>query len=710
MATTLQPVRRPRRGGACAARAGGLSLLLLAAGADCGATADAPDPGPVTLRRLSRTEYDRTVHDVLGTDQKPSATFPPDDTGHGFDNLGDVLSLSPLHLELYQRAAESLAAEVTRRDGPPLRRSYAAADLTHSDVIVQRGSDLVILTNTTILVPVVMPVDGVYRVRVVAYGDQVGTEPARMGIGMDTRPATAVDVPATAAAPGTYEVTAEVFAGPHVVQVGFQNDYYDAGSGADRNLAVRSVTVEGPVDQDRPNPLRGRLYPCSPGDDDAADVARACADRILRHTGRLLYRRPLSPDEVTAALALYDQGRDADENGDFDAGIRLALEAQLLSPHFLFRVELDEDPASATPHPVSAHELATRMSYLLWSSAPDSELLDRADRGELLSDDVRRAQVARMLADPRAAALVDNFAAQWLTLRAIATAEPDATQFPTFSSTLRGALAEETRRFVSDFFPVPGSAERPLSQLLTSTDSYGNDAVAGHYGLAAPTATGWGRLALAGTTRRGILTQASLLTAESYPTRTSPVRRGKWVLEQLLCSPPPPPPPNVIGNFGQPGQGGTLRQRLEAHREKPVCASCHALMDPIGLGLEGFDAIGRARTLDEGLPIDTSGRLPSGQTFRDAVELAQILADDPRLARCAAEKLFTFALGRTPADGTVATDAARLDGLTAALNADGGRLRALITAIVDSDAFRYRRGGQTMDAAAPHPSQAGGKP
>lgn len=688
----------------------GTALLCTVTLLSCDQTQPLPDPGAVTMRRLSRTEYDRTVRDVFGIEAKVSDRFPADDTGHGFDNLGDVLSLSPLHIQMYQRAAETIAAEVTRADGAPLRQRFSSTELPHSEYVVQRGPDLVILTNTTVIAPVTLPADGTYRIVVEAYGEQAGTEPVQMGIGLDTRPPEVVAVPAISPTP--YEVRVSTFSGPHVVQVGLQNDYYNPATKQDRNLAIRAIRIEGPIELDRPNPLRQRLFVCTPPDDDSAGQ-RACADTILRRVGRLLYRRPLQPDERDSLLALFDQGQSDDELGRFDAGLRLPLTALLLSPHFLFRVEHDADPASTAAHPLSPHELATRLSYFLWSSGPDEVLLDLADAGELTSDEVLTAQVARMLADPRAQALIDNFATQWLSLRLIDQAEPDALQFPSFTPQLRAALSTETRRFVRDFFPLAGSPSRPLPELLTARYTYANAEVARHYGLPAPVATGddFARLPLDGTTRRGLLTQGSLLTSESYPTRTSPVRRGKWVLEQLLCTPPPPPPPNVIGDFGKPGMGGTLRQRLEQHRAMPVCNSCHSLMDPIGLSLEGFDAIGRSRTHDEGQPVDTTGTLIDGRRFADSAELAALLADDPRLSRCAAEKLFTFAVGRFPAL-TDPADQARLDALTAAYAEGGSTLHAILVAVIKSDAFRNRRGGDSPAAAESQSSalRVGGRP
>lgn len=672
--------------------AGLLGIGLCAAACSSPPAELAPDPGRVTLRRLSRTQYDRTVQHVLGTEQRPSAAFPPDDTGYGFDNLGDVLSLSPLQLELYQRAAESLAAELVRPDGAPLRLKVAPAEIPIRDGLVRRGDELLFTYATTAAVVAELPANGTYRVRLAVYGEQAGAELVQLGLTLDMRKEQVFPVPGTKAKPDLIELTVEAFAGPHLFNISFLNDFYDPMQMLDRNLVLQGVEIIGPVEQDRPNPLRARLYTCTPMQRDL-EGQRRCAHEILSRIGRLLYRRPLGEDELARLLELYESGASLqDEENDklrFDAGLRLALEALLLSPNFLFRVELDPEPTSLTPHPLGAHELSTRLAYFLWSSAPDEALLAEADSGALLSDEGLRAAVERMLADPRAQALIDDYAVQWLSLRELAHAEPDPQSFPTFSASLRAAMAEETRRFVRDFFPLPDSPGLPLPGLFNAPFSYVNEELSAHYGL--QKASGWQRVSLDGTTRRGLLTQASVLTAQSYPARTSPVRRGKWILEQLLCNGPPPPPPDVIGDFGKPDKDKTLRERLEAHRKNPVCAGCHRLMDPIGLGLEGFDAIGRARTSDAGKPIDTTGELPDGRRFADASELATLLSEDGRAGRCAAEKLFLYAVGRKPHDHGI-DDSARMDRLSERFEQSGRTLRELIVGVVLSDAFRTRRG------------------
>jgi hypothetical protein len=504
------------------------------------------DPGRVTLRRLSRLEYDNTVRDLTGTTLRPAEQFPADDIAHGFDNNGDALSLSPLHLFMYQRAAEAIAEEAVR--------------------------------------------------------------------------------------PG--------------------------------------------------NPQRARLFVCQP----ITGRDQLCTRRILEAFARRAWRRPVTGEELDRLNAL---AAEAQEQG-FEQGIALGLQAVLLSPHFLFRVELDPDPASLAPHRLTDHELAARLSYFLWSSTPDDTLLALADAGRLGRENELRAQVARMLDSTRSAALLDGFVTQWLQLGKLSAFMPDPGLYPDLDDELRQAMRTETRLFLQEFLSPGGP---PAERLLTADFTYLNGRLARHYGL--PFAgSGFRRVLLRGGVRGGLLTQGSLLAGTSLPTRTSPVKRGKWVLEQLLCSDVPPPPPGVEGLPGADDSPGTLRQRLEEHRRKPACASCHSLMDPIGLALENFDAIGAFRGEDQGEPIDASGVLPDGTPIRGPRELAAALARDSRFGRCLVQKLYTYALGRTPTPD----DQERITQMTMQSSHSGHRLRELITGIVLSDAFRSRRGEPVQES------------
>jgi hypothetical protein len=375
----------------------------------------------------------------------------------------------------------------------------------------------------------------------------------------------------------------------------------------------------------------------------------------------------------------------AQEGQPFSSGIQLAIKAALLSPNFLFRVEIDPNPAADSPHPLGDFELASRLSYFLWSSMPDDALLASADTGKLATDPAELdAQVTRMLEDPKSRALLDNFAAQWLT-HTLPNAKPDATAFPAFNEDVRAAMAEETKAFVGSFL----FGDQALPDMMDASFTFLNAPLAAYYGVTGVTGTGFVRVPVApGSHRGGLLTQASILTMTAIATRTSPVRRGEWVLSDLLCSPPPPPPPNVPA-LPAVVSSGTMRQKMEQHRSNPACAGCHVQMDAIGLAFEHYDAIGRWRDADQGLPIDATGQLPGGQTFDGVGGLATVIKNDPRFVQCATQKLFAYALGRDPQP----LDDPRMTALTKGFADEHHRTKALLVSIIHNDAFRMRRGG-----------------
>ncbi len=402
---------------------------------------------------------------------------------------------------------------------------------------------------------------------------------------------------------------------------------------------------------------------------------------------RRAWRRPPTDAELARLAKLVDIAMDAGD--DVTAGIKLALRGALVSPSFLFRVELDPQPTSLAPHPVSGYELASRLSYFAWSSMPDDALLDAAGAGELARTDDLLAQVDRLLADPRAAALTQNFAGQWLFTRALGDHAPDAATYPTYDAPLEAAMRAETQRYFQAFL----EDDLPMDQFLVGDFTFVNDRLARHYGLPLPGSSELVKVSLAGTPRRGILTQGSILTVTSHPRRTSPVKRGKWLLDQLLCAPPPSPPPGVEGLLDEqmpvPGEELTVRQRLEQHREVEYCATCHDQIDPLGFGLEHFDGIGSFRMQEGAAAVDASGVLPDGTAFYGATELAEILAADPRVYRCMVEKLYTYALGRAPNTHDAVH---HIDDLTADFTARGFLLRDLVKSVVTHPAFRDRRG------------------
>jgi hypothetical protein len=638
------------------------------------------DPGRVTLHRLNREEYNNTVRDLFGTARRPADDFPADDRGYGFDNIADVLTMSAVQLELYQRAAEQLVDEAMFNPVVPSTARQFEAESLRGSVGAATATAWNLWSNGEVPVRYTPAAAGRYRVTVRAWQSAAGPDPARMDITLDGVTARSVNVPNLAASPGEFavEVTLRNTA-PVTLAAEFTNDYYVMATREDRNLYVDWLRVEGPLGAPAPpNPLRERIVVCTP----TAGMEAACARTILSRFARRAWRRPVTDPEVDRLVAFLDVARRQGEG--FEAGLRLALQAVVLSPHFLFRVELDAVPTSPVAHPLNDHELAARLSYFLWSSMPDEALFALADAGRLRDPATLRAQVDRMLADPRARAFVDNFAGQWLFTRAVPEHDADPARFPGFTPAVKTALRAETEAYFEHFL----RNDIGMGQFLTADFSFVDAVAARYYGLAAPAGMGLRRVGLP-PTRRGILSQGSLLAVTSHPDRTSPVRRGQWVLQQLLCEPPPPPPPSVEGLPAEATPTGTLRQRMERHRSQPSCAACHALMDPIGFAFEGFDAVGVARTTDSGFPIDTTGTLPgTGESFADNTALAALLQRDPRFPRCVTQQMFTYALGRGPAG----YDQPAIDGITAAWSAGGMRLRDLVLRVVTSESFTSRRG------------------
>lgn len=664
--------------------AGSALALALCAGAVGCSSDDTPpggpgtgatgDPGRVTMHRLNRVEYNNTVRDLLGTSLTPAVDFPADDRGYGFDNIADVLSMSPLQLELYELAAEELAAEAMNLPSPSALLR-AEAETLQGSVGAATGDGWNLWSNGEVPLTHVFPATGRYRISAQVWGDQAGAELPHANLLVGGNIAGSFDVASDAATREIITAEVEVPVGSRVVSVEFTNDYYDDVAGTDRNLYVDWIEVEGPLDVTGENPLRERILICDPA------TGAECVRQILSTFAERAFRRAVMPEEIDRLMTFVDLAQAQGEG--VDDGIELALRAILTSPHFLFRVELDPDPASPAPHPLSDWELASRLSYFLWSSMPDEELFAAAREGRLSDPAEIEAQVERMLADPRSEALVSHFAGQWLYTRGLEDHQPDYYAFPDWDEELRASMRAETERFFQEFL----QSDLPVSQMLTADFSFIDQRLAEHYGIPAP-ASDFERVTLQDPNRRGILTQGAVLTVTSFPTRTSAVKRGKWVLTQLLCDEPPPPPPGVEGLKPEPVPTGSLRERLEAHRADPTCASCHALMDPIGFGMESYDGIGTFRTEDNGYPIDASGTLPSGDTFNGVLELSGIIAGDQRFTMCVSEKLFVYALGRGPEEA----DDPYLEHLTTEFVSRGERLRDLIKLIATSEPFRMRRG------------------
>lgn len=689
-----------------------------------------PDPGRVTVRRLNRAEYDHTIRDLLHVDLKPAEDFPADAVGHGFDNIGDVLTLSPLLMERYLAAAESLVERAVLTEiPPPPKRALQGRFLSpypHEAPETQgrfrplRPTD----KNPVYSGPLVANADFLrfsadedLILRARFYARKSGTAPAYAAVFIsgrglvDPSPEEEVNRLMGGALADwkplrilkIVELTATDEKNLQEVEfpISRRGDIQRAGIAVVRppegqeppQVFVEHIASEGPLET---RPRSHRLLLACPPDLPPAERTREVLDRFLSRA----FRRPATAAEVARFTGIVESAMAG--GAIWEAGIRKAFQAALVSPKFLYRFELDEGPASAEPRPLDEHQLAARLSYFLWSSMPDDELTALATRGELTA--ALPAQVRRMLQDPKAVALIDQFVLQWLQLGRLKTAAPDPGLFPAFNEPLRSAMLEETRLFLREVI----REDRSVLDLLAADFTYLNEPLARHYGVAdtlgnrigqPPTRAGglpikgprFVRVQLAGTDRGGLLTQAGVLTVTSNPTRTSPVKRGRWVLEQMLGTPPPPPPANVPGLDKEDGQpfAGTLRQRLEQHRRDPACANCHASMDPLGFAFENFDAIGAYREKDGDYAIDASGVLPDGATFQGAAELKTILLERRDMfVRCLIEKMLTFALGR----GVEYYDRPAIDRIAAAVAGDGHRFSTLVVEIAMSEPFRFRRG------------------
>jgi len=641
----------------------------------------APDVGNVALRRLNRTEYDNTVRDLLGTTQTPAAaTFPPDDSVAGYDTIANGLTVSPLLVELYETAAMSLAGEaVYGAPPPPSTQRFEAEDPEVAVVDGHLVPDAASLyANGTVTATFDAPVAGTYVVSTLVWADPFGDELVRMGMLLDGNLLGEVEVVeeiSTAAEVHSLEVT--VLAGNHTFGIGLLNEL----SAGNPNLFVDWLDVYGPVDvaiQAGDNPVRDALVTCDPeaiGDD-------VCASEVLHGFASRAYRRPLTTTETERLDLLV--GLVLDDEGTFDDAVYEGLIAVLTSPNFLYRVEIDPDPTDPTPHVLTDHEIATRLSYFLWSTMPDAELRAAADEARLHTADQVTEQVERMLADPRSAALVDNFGGQWLFFRGVGDVVKDATVYPAFDADLAASMQEEMRRFFETFV----ESDRDIHELVTATTGEIDARLAAHYGATDYTGPDWQAVNLAALDRGGVFGQAGVLAVQSYPGRTSPTLRGKYVLGQLLCDEPPPPPPDVVA-LDETATADTVREQLEQHRTDPVCASCHEVMDELGFGLEHFDAIGAWRDEDNGYLIDALGVLPDGTSFDGAREMSAVIAADERLPACVSEQLLTYGLGRLPLDG----DAGYLESIETVFAESGYTLTSLAVAVATSDPFLQRRGG-----------------
>ena len=634
------------------------------------------DPGRVTVHRLNRTEYNNTVRDLLGTKLKPAVNFPADDFAFGFDNLADTLSLSPVQLELYELTAQNLVNEAMAVAVPSSTKRYEAEEIG-SSVGVAQGTYWNLYSNGVIALAGKIPVAGDYKIRVRTWQSAAGPDAAHMTLSVGTE-TFGYDITGDSKAPMVIEKPVTFKSAGSIISVSFDNDFVDQVTMADRNLFVDYIEIEGPLGATKDNPLRDRILTC-----DFKTGGDACLREILQGFGERAWRRPLVKGEIDSLMKLLEVAR---SQGDTDeAGLRTVLRAILLHPAFLYRVELDAAPTSEVSHPLNDYELASRLSYFLWSSMPDEALFDAASAGKLHEDAELDAQVDRLLADPKSRAMVDNFAGQWLYTRELTDHQADFQLYPTYDSDLAASMKAESDLFFDEMLK---SNDLGIESLIKANFTYLDDRLAQHYGLPAPGSETPVRVSLKSDQRGGILSQAALLTVTSNPDRTSPVKRGKWIMANLLCAQPPDPPPNIPSITKTDLTGKTIREVLAAHTKDPVCASCHKVMDQLGFALENYDAIGAWRTIDNTFPIDSSGTLPDGTKFKNEAEMAAVIAKDPRFPACVTRKFYTYALGRGPG----LADDPYLDKLTTDFTAKGSRLRELVKLLVKSEPFRTRRG------------------
>lgn len=665
-----------------------------------------PVPGRTeTIRRLNRTEYQNAVRDLLALEIDAATLLPRDDASHGFDNV-TVGSLSPTLLDRYLTAAQKISrlAVGSRQRVPGGDTLRIKPDLTQEE----RVEGLPPGTRGGALIRHTFPRDGTYELTIRLSRDRNDEveglrEPHTLLMLLDREQVQEFTVSPPAAAEGHNDVDRHltcripVKAGPRQLGVTFlknpsslleyRRQPYEAHFNFHRHPrlgpAIYQVSIVGPFDDAGPGetPSRKRIFVTRPS---SPEQEEAGARTILSALMRRAYRRPVTTADVERVLPFYREARAA---GDFDAGIEAALSAVLVSPEFLFRVERDpENDDPGRPHRISGFELASRLSFFLWSSIPDDELLDLAERGELAKTEVLQRQTRRMLADPRAESLVTNFAAQWLHLRNLASTTPDARLFPDFDENLRQAFRRETELLLLEVL----REDRSVLALLKSDHTHLNERLAKHYGIPHVQGSHFRRVQLdPGCPRGGLLRHGSVLTVTSYATRTSPVLRGKWILENLLGTPPPPPAPNVPAlDDNSVDANLPVRARLAAHRNHAACISCHEFIDPPGFALEHFDAVGRWRNLEADVPVDASGGLPDGRAFVGVAGLEEGLLQRPDLfATALTEKLLTFALGR----GVEHFDGPAIREIVRQARAEDYRLSAIIVGLTGSVPFNFRQ-------------------
>lgn len=637
-----------------------------------------PDPGTVVAHRLNRYEYRNTIRDLLAVDFQADKRFPTDDSGYGFDNIGSVLTVSPLLMSKYIDAAQRIASRAMGIDPLPkpmeIERSNRTRAITRID-------------HSTIETTFRVDFDGDYTVRIALPGERAAdAKPVTLALWMDGKLVQSMEVETKPSKLVYFDPYSEetmrvhLTEGDHTFRAGFLNDDFVAAlPKADiynkkKNKFVDSLTFSGPYPSTGESASRKKILVCDP------NSGAGCVRRIVSNLAGHAYRRPATPQETAALMRFVTLARSQGQN--VEQGIQLAIEAMLVSPNFLFKIE---NRSVAAAHPLSDYELASRLSYFLWSSMPDDELLALARQNKLHDAAKMDGQVKRMLADARSSAFASNFAGQWLETRNLDVVKPDPKKFPEWNTDLREAMKTETRMF----FEYVLRENRPISDFLNARYTFLNEKLANFYGIPDVHGAEFRRVELAGDQRGGVLSQGAVLTVSSYPTRTSVVLRGKFILDNILGSPVPPPPPDIPPlDEAAVGKSASLRQQMEKHRADPACAVCHNKMDPLGFSLENYNAIGKWRTMDGAFPVDASGSLPSGATFATPGGMRDALTGAlPEFSACLSQKLLTYVLER----GLEAYDARTVSGIEKEVAAHDYGFQTLIFAIVHSAPFRQSR-------------------
>jgi len=685
------------------------------------AAAGHPEPGRASIHRLNRSEYSYAIRDLLNLKVDVTSMLPADDEANGFDNMADVLRVSPSLLEQYLGASRTVAnlAVGDRGLGPVSQVYVLPPTLAQGEHI----EGLPLGTRGGILVKQNFPLDGDYEFDTFLLRNIVGYMPgleyahqfevtvdgvriflSQVGGEADNKMMDTNLGLAGNTIDARLRVRVPVKAGPHEVGFTFiaknHSESVEPLQPFTRNLdlqdmngipIINHVQITGPFNAtgSGDTPSRRRIFTCTPK---TAAEELPCAKQIISTLARHAYRRPVTDADLELLLNFYQKGRN---KGSFDAGIETSLRLILTDPKFLYRIE--SDPAGVAPNAiyhVTDLDLASRLSFFLWSSLPDDELLKVAGQGKLKDPAVLEQQVKRMLADPKAQALVTNFASEWLFLRNLQSVNPAGEDFPNFDENLRDAFRAETELFVGSIF----REDRSVLDFLNANYTFVNDRLARHYGIPNIYGSQFRQVTLQGEERRGLLGKGSMLIVTSYPTRTSPVLRGKWILENIMGTPPPAPPPNVpaLKENDEGGKVTTVRERLEEHRKNPACATCHRVMDPLGFSLDNFDAVGAWRTKENGLPIDATGQLADGTKINGIQDLRAALLKHPeRFVDTLTEKLMTYALGRgleyydMPVVRAIARDAANND----------YRFSSIVMGIVKSPAFETRRSHEPITEA-----------